>query len=157
MAQYIVHPAEAGASAADRYGLAELQGLSEQTSNFVNNAALQLRQLQEQKSRADVMRNMVRAGMNPMTGGKYEGTALGRTSRFLSEPRQDLSLAQMSLMGRTLTGDQILPGRLGLYAPMASWPGVSAGSRTPFGGGAGDAMPTTEQIQSWMFGIPYNQ
>lgn len=157
MAQYIVHPAEAGASAADRYGLAELQGLSEQTSNFVNNAALQLRQLQEQKNKADVMRNMIRAGMNPVTGGEYAGTALARTSRFLSEPRQDLSLAQMGLMGMTLTGDQILPNRLGSYAPMGSWPGATAGSRTPFGGGAGDAMPTTEQIQSWMLGIPYNR
>lgn len=157
MAQYIVHPAEAGASAADRYGLAELQGLSEQTSNFVNNAALQLRQLQEQKYKADVMRNLARAGMNPITGGEYVGTALGRTSLFLPEPRQDLSLAQMSLMGTKFGGDRILPSRLGLYAPMSSWPGVSAGSRTPFGGGPGDAMPTTEEIQSWMFGTPYNQ
>lgn len=156
MAQYIVHPAEAGASAADRYGLAELQGLSEQTSNFVNNAALQLRQLQEQKNRADVMRGMLGFGINPMSGGTLPVTALGRTDKFLREPERDLSLAQMGLMGRTLTSGQILPSRLGSYAPMAAWPGAEAGSTTPFGG-TGAAMPTREQIQTWMFGIPYNQ
>lgn len=154
MAQYIVHPAEAGASAADRYGMTELQGLSEQTSNFVNNAALQMRQMQEQKAKTDVMRGLLNIGINPMTGGTIPVTALGRTANMFPEAARDLALTQMGLTGFSIPYGQVQPSRLSSYNPMQFWPGASVDNTSvPFGQGFGATMPTDVQLEKQRLGI----
>ena len=151
MAQYIVHPAEAGASAADRFGLGMLQGLSEQTSNFVNNAAMQLRQLQEQKASADRERELLGLGINP-AGGALPYTALGRTSSYLLQPGRDLNLARMGLLGRTLTGGRVAQPRLFGWESMDTWPSEKPGSATPYGGTPGMTFPTGAQLLQYKYG-----
>lgn len=154
MAQYIVHPAEAGASAADRYGLAELQGLSEQTSNFVNNAALQLRLLQEQKSKTDMMRSLARLGINPMGGNApISNEAAAKAADLFPEAGQDLALAQAGLSGMTVPYGRVLPSRLPPYALMRSWPYASAEQPTiPFGGVKQEEMPSPIDLQKLLYG-----
>lgn len=155
MAQYIVHPAEAGAAAADRYGLAELQGLSEQTSNFVNNAALQLRQLQEQKSKTDMMRSLARLGINPMGGeGPVGLSAAAKAADLFPEAGRDLALAQMGLTGYTIPYNRVQPSRLQSYNIMQNWPSASIEQPSiPFGGVKQKDMPDPLALQRILYGI----
>jgi hypothetical protein len=142
MAQYIVHPSEAGASAADRYGMGKLQALDAQTSNFVNNAAMQLRQVQQQKAQADRDRAMLAIGINP-AGGALPYTAIGRTEDYLPQPQQDLAMTQMGLLGQNLQGQRFGPNLIPGWSVMANWPGMRAGSVIPFGA-TGYTMPSAE-------------
>jgi hypothetical protein len=153
MAQYIVHPAEAGAQAADRFGLGMLQGLSEQTSNFVNNAAMQMRQLQEAKSKADAYRGLLKLGFNPMTGGAIPKEAIAQADQFLPEAGQDLARAQVGLLGRTIPGGQIAQNRLPPWAMPEIWPTVGVAGKYEGGeliGGGGTKQPTSVQMMEWL-------
>lgn len=154
MAQYITHPAEAGAQAADRFGLGMLQGLSEQTSNFVNNAALQMRQIQEQKAKGDAYRSLLKLGINPVTGGAFKESQEGQVAQFLPEPGQELARMQIGLQGRTLPGGQVAQNRLFGWAIPEFWPRYAGPggdyTKGPLVGG-GDTAPTAEQLMQFLY------